>query len=41
MNRTRINDPLHRKRRIQLRSKDWVRWWIYENTAFERLNPDE
>ena len=41
MNRTRINDPLLRKTRSRLRSTDYVRKWIYENTAFERLNPNE
>lgn len=41
MNRTRKHDPLLRQRRTQLRSTDYVRKWIYENTAFERLNPEE
>lgn len=25
----------------QRKAKDWVRYWIFSNTAFERLNPEE
>ena len=39
--RTRNNDPLHRQQRRKQRATCQVKKWIYENTAFERLNPEE
>ena len=36
--KTRIDPRIALRRR---KSKDWIRWWIYQDTAFERLNPEE
>jgi len=32
---------MHRDYRNYRRSKDWVRLWLFSDTAFERLNPEE
>lgn len=37
----RNSDPLLRKTRMWKRATDYIRKWIYEDTAFERLNPLE
>jgi hypothetical protein len=39
--RTRIIDHLHRQQRRKQRATCQVKKWMYENTAFERLNPHE
>lgn len=41
MNRKIIILNNHREYRAKRRAKQFYRKWLFDNTAFERLNPEE